>query len=99
MIKSSNEINDLDHLATGADITNFTYFLCIAEKKINSICSKYEEKKMPLDHERLKIVSCSISHDPYTVQPHYNAPHYSAVFNMTRPCHGSQIKYFAICLL
>ena len=34
-----------------------------------------------------------------TVQPHYNAPHYSAVFNITRPWHGSQINYFAICLL
>ena len=34
-----------------------------------------------------------------TVQPHYNAPHYSAVFNITRPCHGSQINYFVIYLL
>ena len=34
-----------------------------------------------------------------TVQPHYNAPHYSAVFNITRPCHGSQNDYFVICLL
>ena len=34
-----------------------------------------------------------------TVQPHYNTPHYSAVFNITRPCHGSEIDYFAICLL
>ena len=31
-----------------------------------------------------------------TAQPHYNAPHYSAVFNTTRPGHGSQIDYFAI---
>ena len=33
-----------------------------------------------------------------TLQPHYNAPHYNAVFNITRPCHGSQVDYFAICL-
>ena len=30
-----------------------------------------------------------------TVQPHYNAPHYSAVFIITRPFHDS----FAICLI
>ena len=36
---------------------------------------------------------------PCTVQPHYNASHYSAVFNITQSCHGSQINYFAICLL
>ena len=34
-----------------------------------------------------------------TVQPHYNAPHYSAVFNITQPCHGSQINYCVIYLL
>ena len=34
-----------------------------------------------------------------TGQPHYNASHYSAVFNITQSCHGSQINYFAICLL
>ena len=34
-----------------------------------------------------------------TVQLHYNTPHYNAVFNITRPCHGSQNDYFAICLL
>ena len=33
-----------------------------------------------------------------TLRPHYNAPHYNAVFNITRPCHGSQVEYFAICL-
>ena len=33
-----------------------------------------------------------------TLHPHYNAPHYDAVFNITRPCHGSQVDYFAICL-
>ena len=33
-----------------------------------------------------------------TLQPHYNPPHYNAVFNITRPCHGSQVDYFAICL-
>ena len=32
-----------------------------------------------------------------TVQPHYNAHHY-AVFIITRPCRGSQIDYFAMCL-
>ena len=25
-------------------------------------------------------------------------PHYSAVFNVTWPCHGSENDYFAICL-
>ena len=34
-----------------------------------------------------------------TVQPRYNAPHYSEVFSITRSCHGSQNDYFAICLL
>ena len=34
-----------------------------------------------------------------TVQPRYNAPHYSAVFSITRSCHGSQNDYFALCLL
>ena len=24
-----------------------------------------------------------------TVQPHHNAPHYDAVFNITRPCHNT----------
>ena len=33
-----------------------------------------------------------------TLQPRYNAPHYNAVFNITRPCHGSQIDYFTISL-
>ena len=47
-------------------------------------------------HAGLKLVDLKIC---CTVQPHYNAPHYSAVFNITRPCHGSQINYFAICLL
>ena len=37
------------------------------------------------------LVSC-------TLQPHYNAPHYNAVFIITQPCHGSQVDYFAICL-
>ena len=32
----------------------------------------------------------------YTLQLQYNAPHYNAVFNITRPCYGSQIYYFAI---
>ena len=27
---------------------------------------------------------------------HDNAPPYNAVFNITTPCHGSQIDYFAI---
>ena len=35
----------------------------------------------------------------HTVQPHYNVAHYSAVFNITRPCHGSRNDYFAICVL
>ena len=35
----------------------------------------------------------------YTVQPHYNMPHYSAVFNITHACHGSQNVYLTICLL
>ena len=34
----------------------------------------------------------------YTLQPHYNIPHYNAIFNIIRPCHGSQIDYFTICL-
>ena len=36
-----------------------------------------------------------------TLKPHYNAPHYNAVFNITlyEPYHGSQNDYFAICLL
>ena len=33
-----------------------------------------------------------------TVQPHYNAPHYSVVFNITQPCSGSQKDYIAIFL-
>ena len=33
-----------------------------------------------------------------TLQPHYNAPHYNAVFNITRPFHGSQIDNFTISL-
>ena len=33
-----------------------------------------------------------------TLQPHYNTPHYNAVFIITRPCHGSEIDYFTICL-
>ena len=37
--------------------------------------------------------------DLITVQPRYNAPHYSAVFSITQSCHGSQNDYFAICLL
>ena len=31
-----------------------------------------------------------------TVKPHYNTPHYKAVFNTTRPCHGSKNDYVAI---
>ena len=34
-----------------------------------------------------------------TIPPHYNAPQYSAVFILIRPCHGSQNDSFAICLL
>ena len=33
-----------------------------------------------------------------TLQPHYNTPHYNAVFTITRPCYGSQINYLTICL-
>ena len=33
-----------------------------------------------------------------TLQPHYNAHHYNAVFNITQPFHGSQIDYFTVCL-
>ena len=32
------------------------------------------------------LLQCDYS----TVQPCYNVPHYSAVFNITWPCHGSQ---------
>ena len=37
--------------------------------------------------------------DLYTVQPHNNALHYNADFNITRACHWSQIGNFAICLV
>ena len=33
-----------------------------------------------------------------THQPHYNTPQYNAVFNISLPCHGSQIDNFAVCL-
>ena len=33
-----------------------------------------------------------------TFQPCNNVPHYKAVFNITLPCHGSQIDYFALCV-
>ena len=33
-----------------------------------------------------------------TVQPHYNVPHYSAVFNITRSCHGSRNDCFVSLL-
>ena len=33
-----------------------------------------------------------------TVQPHYNVPHYNAVFSITQPCHGSQSNYFAMSI-
>ena len=29
----------------------------------------------------------------YTVKPRYNTPHYSAVFNITWPCHGFHIIF------
>ena len=34
-----------------------------------------------------------------TVELHYNVSHYSVVFYITRPCHGSKIDYSAVCLL
>ena len=46
-------------------------------------------------HRLLVLCMCFIC----TVQPHYNAPHYSAVFNITLSCHGSRIDYFVIYLL
>ena len=33
-----------------------------------------------------------------TVQPHYNMPRYSTVFNITQQCHGSQDDSFAVSL-
>ena len=53
--------------------------------------SGFSSSKMRL---RMEVMS------PYdnTLQPHYSMPHYKAVFNITRPCHGSQMDYFAICL-
>ena len=45
------------------------------------------------------VTEQNISFIHITVQPRYNAPLYSAVFNITRPCHGSQNDYFAVCLL
>ena len=55
-------------------------------------------------NERSNSFKCIISFLVYlmisdTVRPHNNTPHYKAVFNITRPCHGSQNDYFAICLL
>ena len=38
-------------------------------------------------------------HISSTVQPHYNMPHYMAVFDIKQSCHGSQNDYFAISLL
>ena len=42
--------------------------------------------------EKLLTVTLNI-----TVQPRYKAPHYSVVFIVTRPHHGSQNDYFPIC--
>ena len=64
----------------------YLYTFC-GEKK------KFFYHYLPLSVEKRKSLFI------ITVQPHYNTPHYSAVFNITRPCHGSQINYFVICLL
>ena len=40
-----------------------------------------------------------VEKNTYIVRPHYNAPHYNAVFIITRPCYGSQYDCFTICQL
>ena len=37
------------------------------------------------------------THIVSSLQAHYNTPHYNEVFNITRPCHGSQIILLYVC--
>ena len=70
-------------------------------RSTTSLCSLVEIKDVII-----KQMSCPFSSPQMdtlgsflnTLQPHYNAPTYNVVFNITRPCHGSQIDYFDIML-
>ena len=75
------------------------YFYQCAKSLIFHVENGLKMQFYSKDSDNYEFLPCFRLKFRITVQPHYNAPHYSAVFNITRPCHGSQINYFVIYLL
>ena len=66
-------------------------WVCLSEGQTNRFCLN-----MPLYNlETGRHFSAIFVKGP----SHYNRSQYSAVFDKTHPCHGSQNDYFAVCVL